>query len=57
MCYTGTQKRALADQSEEAHVVVAVEGGIDLQGVVDEGRVAHLWPQLLRLPGKRSKPD
>ena len=57
MCYTGTQKGALADQAEEAHVVVAVEGSIHLQGVVDEGCVAHLWPQLLRLPGKRSKPD
>ena len=43
MHYAGTQKRALADQSEEAHVVAAVEGRIHLQGVVDEGRVAHLW--------------
>ena len=43
MHYAGTQKGALTDQSEEAHVVVAVEGGIHLQGIVDEGHVAHLW--------------
>ena len=43
MHYAGTQKGALADQSEEVHVIVAVEGSIHLQGVVDEGRVAHLW--------------